>query len=102
MRISDWSSDVCSSDLARRGGRIEMVVDLGRVEARDGHGRKERGEKIGAGLSQLVEDERCTRSLGEDGEPPGAGGGIEHTRWEARRVGKECVSTGRSMWAQFH
>src|SRR3546814_3276658 len=26
MRISDWSSDVCSSDLLRRNGRTEPVV----------------------------------------------------------------------------
>src|SRR3546814_19936571 len=27
MRISDWSSDVCSSDLDRRGERIALVVN---------------------------------------------------------------------------
>src|SRR3546814_2235948 len=31
MRISDWSSDVCSSDL---GGRIARQQNLGRVEPR--------------------------------------------------------------------
>jgi hypothetical protein len=36
---------------------IEMIVDLGGVEARDGDARKERCEKIGAGLGQLVQDE---------------------------------------------
>jgi hypothetical protein len=36
---------------------IEMIVDLGGVEARDGYARKERCEKIGAGLGQLVQDE---------------------------------------------
>lgn len=55
-----------------------MVVDLGGVEARDGHGRKERGEKIGAGLGQLVEDERCACGLGEDGEQSGPGGRVQH------------------------
>ena len=34
-----------------------MIVDLGGVEARDGYARKERCEKIGAGLGQLVQDE---------------------------------------------
>ena len=65
-------------DDARHGGRIEMVVDLGGVEARDGHRRKERREKIGAGLGQLVEDERCARGLGEDAEQSGAGGRLQH------------------------
>src|SRR3546814_4446715 len=35
MRISDWSSDVCSSDLQRRGQRSQrrlQVVEIGRRE----------------------------------------------------------------------
>ena len=44
-------------DHAGDGGVIEMIVDLGGVEARDGDARKERCEKIGAGLGQLVQDE---------------------------------------------
>jgi len=35
-----------------------MSIDLGGVEARDGHGRKQRSEQIGAGFGQLVEEER--------------------------------------------
>src|SRR3546814_5331737 len=42
MRISDWSSDVCSSDLAVRLGwmrLLERLVDCGvDLDARDGHG----------------------------------------------------------------
>ena len=40
------------------GARREMIVDLGGVEARDGNGRKQRSEQIGAGFGQLVEEER--------------------------------------------
>ncbi len=40
------------------GSRREMIVDLGGVEARDGDSRKQRSEQSGAGLSQLVEEER--------------------------------------------
>src|SRR3546814_16595496 len=32
MRISDWSSDVCSSDLAGHGGAVAFDVDLGAQE----------------------------------------------------------------------
>src|SRR3546814_2380824 len=39
MRISDWSSDVCSSDLAeqakRRGGGIEFAVGVGELAVED-------------------------------------------------------------------
>src|SRR3546814_8010581 len=34
MRISDWSSDVCSSDLVRRHRRIRMVIREAAVDLR--------------------------------------------------------------------
>src|SRR3546814_4213782 len=95
MRISDCSSDVCSSDLRERrvhhddGGydaSVEMIVDLGRIEAADRNGRKERGQKTGAGVGQLVQNERAACNHGQDRE-------------EERRVGKECGSTCRSRWS---
>src|SRR3546814_16118435 len=77
-RISDWSSDVCSSDL---GGR-------GRYRSR-GQGRRGRHraclDQPGLCRTQACRTRRCS-------VPPRAGGG----RSEERRVGKECVSTGRS------
>src|SRR3546814_7439953 len=33
MRISDWSSDVCSSDLIERGQKIAYVTDVGDTAA---------------------------------------------------------------------
>src|SRR3546814_3736964 len=59
MRISDWSSDVCSSDLRhaakRKGGRIYIEVrDSGEVDIHEGYvtakeaARLEKGEKIEA------------------------------------------------------
>ena len=62
-----------------------MVVDLGGVEARDGHGREERSEKIGAGIGQLVEDERCARSFGKDAKQAGAGGRLQHAVGRGQR-----------------
>src|SRR3546814_14127082 len=67
MRISDWSSDVCSSDLAgdvaaafveQRGGGVEVVVGQGQGEVgqRLGHargGRHAEGQRAAAGLDQI-------------------------------------------------
>src|SRR3546814_2576571 len=83
MRISDWSSDVCSSDLAAaelRSGDGSAVHGGG---ARDGRPvrRTERG------------------TLGIGGPWPGAAAPF---RSEERRVGKECVSTCRSRWSPYH
>src|SRR3546814_18732234 len=87
MRISDWSSDVCSSDLR---GRFVMIaldaeqvlgdqfdLDLHRTSADPDHARD--------GLDQLSLPDR---------QP--------EIRSEERRVGKECVSTCRSRWSPDH
>src|SRR3546814_2656897 len=82
MRISDWSSDVCSSDLrpVRAGQRREIGV-LGV------------GQALVAELLHLVRGEDRRRG----GVPVRVAG-----RSEERRVGKECVSTCRSRWSQYH
>src|SRR3546814_8647698 len=76
MRISDWSSDVCSSDLLVGQFLVERNVGVA-VDSRD-HGRllARRGELF-------------------DGRDFGL-------RSEERRVGKECVSTCRSRWSPYH
>src|SRR3546814_15585772 len=79
MRISDWSSDVCSSDLNNCG----KALDIARV-ARDMHG----GNGISAGAS-TSSSRSLTCSFIVD-------------RSEERRVGKECVSTCRSRWSPYH
>src|SRR3546814_14470844 len=101
MRISDWSSDVCSSDLAWRrhdavaliedGARVpELLVDQGAADQfLDGqlqpHRLRDACDAAGIGL---------TLSLHE---------GYDHSyyRSEERRVGKECVSTCRSRWSPY-
>src|SRR3546814_17182437 len=93
MRISDWSSDVCSSDLrAARNGRDARRYR--RHVARDIFGEANhpagldagRGFKLvhghygaGAHCSNLALDEIGRASLG-----------------------KECVSTCRSRWSPYH
>src|SRR3546814_12488470 len=72
LRISDWSSDVCSSDLAeasQNGFGDRIPTKLLRMSA------------MSVSLS-------C---------PTGSDG-----RSEERRVGKECVSTCRSRWSPYH
>src|SRR3546814_10915691 len=73
MRISDWSSDVCSSDL------IGHAAFVPRAD------RRRRFELVPA------LDDVLRRRFAED-----------ETRSEVRRVGKECVSTCRSRWSPYH
>src|SRR3546814_17583016 len=92
MRISDWSSDVCSSDL----DGIEVIMATG-----DARGT---AEAVGAqlGLSTIhaamsPEDKHALieRLQSEGRKVAFAGDGINDARSEERRVGKECVSTCR-------
>src|SRR3546814_1661194 len=77
MRISDWSSDVCSSDLpssvCQRSSPVSETI----------------GSISGSGAGRLG-----LQSRHETREP--------WTRSEERRVGKECVSTCRSRWSPYH
>jgi hypothetical protein len=52
----------------RRRGGIEVIVDLRSVEARDGDARKEGREQRRPGVGQLVQHQRATGDLGEDGK----------------------------------
>src|SRR3546814_14510680 len=97
MRISDWSSDVCSSDLGRIEGDEIVISGQKRWCSGGGHSdvyivycrlTDEPGAKgIGA---VLVEKEREGISFGR------------RERSEERRVGKEWVSTCRSRWSPYH
>src|SRR3546814_20844288 len=121
MRISDWSSDVCSSDLdaARRAEDGKLFLQpLGRVERAAGvpEGR------VGALGRLVVKDEeiadidifaqRLAIVAVALGVAEGAGREQRHQprdarldamdrRSEERRVGKACVRTGRSRWSQL-
>src|SRR3546814_5768357 len=83
MRISDWSSDVCSSDLGAGG-------IVGRFHGAVGHARKP---------SDAPRPWQCTLRRAGDGHPLTTATEI---RSEERRVGKECVSTCRSRWSPYH
>src|SRR3546814_6084744 len=77
MRISDWSSDVCSSDLPWQW----MYMRANAQES------AERKDGVGDLPALLVDHDRMN--------------GAEFFRSEERRVGKACVSTCRSRWSPY-
>src|SRR3546814_14554777 len=112
MRISDWSSYVCSSDLPLKdcvslmfiGGFFTQVLptsiggDAVRILLA---GR--RGLPYGKAFSGVV----LERASGLLALVIMVAGGVlwlgdRLERSEERRVGKECVSTCRSRWSQYH
>src|SRR3546814_5967364 len=97
MRISDWSSDVCSSDLI--GGELKTRKHL------HGRGHFHKAGSTGgapfAGLPSLVEPQPGRRQH-ETRVDAVIAGGNTLARSEERRVGKECVSTCRSRWSPYH
>src|SRR3546814_4595701 len=130
MRISDWSSDVCSSDLRECHDCIPLrpaenaIDDIVRIDG---------GDQAFAGQASgtfFIDDEDaaaaqpgCKTNMGDGiqsqgwrkcsvvdvGEDSGIAeldAGVvrrpEHDRSEERRVGKECVSTCRSRWSPYH
>src|SRR3546814_1762408 len=81
MRISDWSSDVCSSDLLN--GRVVVQP----------------------GAQKTDSDQRIANLMLAKGAEINAKPELEiyaDDRSEERRVGKECVSTCRSRWSPYH
>src|SRR3546814_10289478 len=104
MRISVWSSDVCSSDLRSIGMSLARVQNL--AISLDGFGTGEglsRDRPFGHADERLHEWMFETRWWRERSSQPGGTGGIgDALRSEERRVGKECVSTCRSRWAPYH
>src|SRR3546814_1148838 len=95
MRISDWSSDVCSSDLG--------ALNDGVVVPRGACGCAGFFDEPGV-LSQAY----LAGSQGMKGDAGGRRFQAEPfklrnvPRSEERRVGKECVSTCRSRWSPVH
>src|SRR3546814_6498122 len=86
MRISDWSSDVCSSDLSKRRTSMPLLRLTLMCPA-----------LVQSSISELKLNIPCPFSddhmwIDEYGRE----------RSEERRVGKECVSTCRSRWSPYH
>src|SRR3546814_13873351 len=97
MRISDWSSDVCSSDLLDLARQIE-IARLGAAElARAGVRQRARGHQF----DDAMHAGDRPHPLADFVTKPASFFRIRR-RSEERRVGKECVSTCRSRWSPYH
>src|SRR3546814_1601891 len=86
MRISYWSSDVCSSDLPKpltelKNFTVPMVIWVSFVPCIYGHAPR----AAHPGFVRLEMDKGANQSA-------------RYPRSEERRVGKECVSTCRTRW----
>src|SRR3546814_19469875 len=99
MRISDWSSDVCSSDLISEAIGDGIKTSVGR-QAVGSRTDAETGVCISRVPGNRLELSTAGASVQDKGgNIPGAN---HHVRSEERRVGKECVSTCRSRWSPYH
>src|SRR3546814_18314375 len=101
MRISDWSSDVCSSDLlpsspARAYGLLLAAIrdpdpvifmEPKRIYRQYKEVVPDDGEALPLDVCYVLRDGSDITLV---------------TRSEERRVGKECVSTCRSRWSTYH
>src|SRR3546814_19785066 len=108
MRISDWSSDVCSSDLKGFQQFLE-ILDGGRISV----------AAMGLGLAQGAYDlaAEYARERKQFGKPIASFQAIQFqladlateieagrnmVRSEESRVGKECDSTCKAWWSTHH
>src|SRR3546814_18555208 len=108
MRISDWSSDVCSSDLT---AALDFVREIGAAD------RLTRPAEAAFPFLDLASGESWTVVPSKGPIPwwifsaarriPGTRAGDYLAAWklaaarsDERRVGTECVSTCRSRWAR--
>src|SRR3546814_14514794 len=113
MRISDWSSDVCSSDLVPVSPyplKKEPPMNMPAFRLPDTFLKRHDRSFIARPFAQ--------RLLPSTGQPPAwltprtAADEYpaepnwliaeSHLRSEERRVGKECVSPCRSRWSPYH
>src|SRR3546814_5789091 len=95
MRISDWSSDVCSSELR------------GLVQINEGaHGSKSNVLCDALLVDQISRSDTYPYvDIREDDVSMGHEASVSKVsddRSEERRVGNECVSTCRSRWSTYH
>src|SRR3546814_14223487 len=114
MRISDWSSDVCSSDLQGIGHVISpelgIVLPGATLVCPDSHtcsqgalgalawGIGSTSAEPALATSTLRVKRPTTMRITIDGQ---LAPGVTAKRSEERRVGKECVSTCKVRWSPY-
>src|SRR3546814_17321284 len=117
MRISDWSSDVCSSDLQGEGafGHLNPLTLTGAQRPGldvDGDGGAADAEDVGIGAEHVADIDRTVEHHGVDGDGGNAPGGARtggdaagdvHLRQasEERRGGQEWVRTGKPWGSPY-
>src|SRR3546814_12816497 len=115
MRISDWSSDVCSSDLLRESWSQALLsgddsaVDAVEAETLRCGRDRDRLALLREDLQRRLEDARQAEdAAAAEGTVEAAEAAYQKARRliekrsEERRVGTECVSTCRSRWSPYH
>src|SRR3546814_19799422 len=118
LRISDWSSDVCSSDLVQRRltcGQIDnepVYITQFAFAKRGGHLFNHPKAEIFQGRHGFGKDDglpavkfQAPAGLAIFGiaiKPCGAALSSCEARSEERRVGQECVSLCRSQWSPYN
>src|SRR3546814_12105525 len=105
MRISDWSSDVCSSDLSRtlpgRTRKSSSLTGLGQffgLPYAAGPENCQFPKELSDNGPRCWQDNLLKNNLNQPPSHTGLYLAIPFCRSEERRVGKECVSTCRSRW----
>src|SRR3546814_12216154 len=100
MRISDWSSDVCSSDLAIAMALCTLISSASAADQTckaKAIKQKLAGEALLNFVKQCETDALMACANKTAGRPD-----LMDARSEERRVGKECGSTCGSGWSPCH
>src|SRR3546814_13609929 len=99
MRISDWSSDVCSSDLQEAtGGRSQANLHFS-MSQRQAFGPHCDVHEV---FAVHCNGEKVWNLYENREAAPVNHPSFQFGRSEERRVGKECVRTCKSRWSPFH
>src|SRR3546814_11108827 len=100
MRISDWSSDVCSSDLREAEIGVDTELRLLKLARQRGieqcEGHLDRHARAGAMLAA------GPARVDQPTIDPPPGNTPAQMRLEERRVGQVCVSTCRTLVSRDH
>src|SRR3546814_14742168 len=97
MRISDWSSDVCSSDLLYEAATLPITtprMDWMPMSELVDAGQGMQTTLVIPPAMKMQRNEEMLEKVSRLNDV--------YCRSEERRVGKECVSTCRSRWSPYH
>src|SRR3546814_16045787 len=99
MRISDWSSDVCSSDL-NVGMDMNPIDQVMKTIAWFRHWLTQHAEEFA--LVGSLAEVKAAKAAGKLAVAFDLEGSTMLIRSAERRGGKECVSPCRSRWSPYH